>query len=98
MILKHPNESKCIRIARWKQLEILRLKQAGWIEQPDYERTQAQKNQSLRWQQQGQAKRLAACLRSYINNNAYTSGMFTPEELNQLQYAVTILDRGASRI
>ena len=96
MILAHPDHPKK-KIIKYNHLLYQQLKAEGWINVTP-KRTQAQKNQSLRWQQQGEAKRLAACLRSYINNNKHTRSMFTPEELNQLRYAVTILDRGASRI
>lgn len=96
MILAHPDHPKK-KVIKYNHLLYQQLKAEGWINVTP-QRTQAQKNQSLRWQQQGEAKRLAACLRSYINHKAYNPGMFTPEELTQLQYAVTILDRGASRI
>jgi hypothetical protein len=72
MIFTHPDHRKCKRVASWKQLEIIQLKAAGWIEQPYVERTPKQKAATERWMNSGQLARtkvnLQDCIRRERNN------------------------------
>lgn len=94
MILKHPEHTKCKRISRWKYIEILQLKQEGWIEQPYKERTPAQLKATERWMNSGQLARTKANLQDCIRRERNS---LNSEQLKILNRAEIVLQQLAKK-
>ncbi len=93
MILTHPNHSKSKRIACWKYLEILQLKQEGWIEQPYKERTPKQIAATERWMNHGQLARTQANLKDVIRRECKNMTMDQMRALNKAEIILQQLSK-----